>query len=88
MSAAENGQHEMCRWLIGKGADVKAKVHATGWTAAHAASKNSDAKSLQVLLEAGADPLQLAAHRDFGRQLAVADVTKDPATQEVLRRSY
>ena len=86
MGAAENGHHDMCRWLLGRGANPNAAMETTGWTATHAAAKTNNIQCLRVLLEAGGNPLLLAAHRDFGRQLAASDVTKDPATLAVLKQ--
>ena len=87
MTAADHGHDEMCRWLLTKGADVNAAMETTGWTAVHAAAKSNNRTALKVLLEAGGDPLMEASHRDFGRKLTAADVTKDPETVAIIGRS-
>lgn len=85
MAAAEHGHHEACRWALDHGALVNATMPGTGWTAMHAGAKSNYVKVIQVLLEAGGDAKLRASHRDFGRDLTPADVTKNKAVLDVLR---
>ena len=76
---------EAARWLLEKGALVNHAM-ATGWTAAHAAAKRGNAEILEMLLQAGADRHAKAAHREFGKNLAVEDVTNDQEILELLAK--
>ena len=67
---------EAARWLLKQGALVTHAME-TGWTAAHAAAKKGNADILEMLLQAGADRHARAAHRDFGKNLELEDVTND-----------
>ena len=57
-----------------------------GWTAAHAAAKKGNADLLEMLLRAGADRHAKAAHRDFGKNLELDDVTNDKDILELLAK--
>lgn len=84
MAACEKGNYDFTEWLLRKGAVVN-KVMLSGWTAMHAAAKNDHAKVLGLLLQNGGDPNLPAIHRNYGRNLAVEDVTSDENTLRVIQ---
>ncbi|XP_046852538.1 caseinolytic peptidase B protein homolog isoform X2 [Xenia sp. Carnegie-2017] len=53
--AKENRVTELERVISGSGCDVN-KFHSLGWTALHVAAMNDSVKSMNLLLQAGADP--------------------------------
>merc|ERR1712018_747496 len=85
MTAAENTQVEAARWLIKNGANVNAAM-TTGWTAGHAAAKKGNLEILKMLMDAGADKHILAAHREFGKNLQLEDVTVQQEVQDLLAK--
>ena len=86
MTAAENGQVEYARWLLQNGADVNAQMVGSMWTAGHAAAKRGNVDILELLLQKGANQDLPASHREFGRNLRVADVTTDEGVLQLLQR--
>jgi len=85
MTAAENTQVEAARWLIKNGANVNSAM-TTGWTAGHAAAKKGNLEILKMLLDAGADKHILAAHREFGKNLQLEDVTVNKEVLDLLSK--
>jgi hypothetical protein len=85
MAAAEHNHLAFVKWLLSKGASVNFTMK-TGWTAMHAAAKNNHHEVLKLLLEKGGDKDIEAAHRDFGRNLKVEDVTANEETLKVLKQ--
>ena len=76
MAAADGGQLEACKWLIKNGAQVNMSM-STGWTAMHSAAKKNIKDIVALLLDNKGNKNILSAHRDFGRNLKVEDVTTD-----------
>jgi hypothetical protein len=84
MSAAETNQLSFMKWLLSKNAKVNLTTR-TGWTAMHSAAKNNNWEVLKIMLMKGGNKNIQAAHRDFGRNLCVEDVTVDKKTLKILR---
>ena len=84
MSACENNQLRAVEWLLKNGANPNTSM-STGWTALHAAAKKSNYEVLKLLLNYKGDKHKEAAHRDFGRNLKVEDVTTDDKILELLK---
>ena len=76
MAAADGGQLEACRWLLKNGAQVNASM-STGWTAMHSAAKKGFRDIVALLLESNGNKNIMGAHREFGKNLRVEDVTTD-----------
>ena len=76
---------EAAKWLLKQGARADHAME-TGWTAAHVAAKQGHTDILEMLLEAGADRHARAAHREFGKNLELEDVTSDKAILELLAK--
>ena len=85
MTAAENVQPEAVKWLLDNGANVNTAM-STGWTAGHAAAKRGNVEILKMLLDAGADKHILAAHREFGKNLQLEDVTVNKEVLDLLSK--
>lgn len=83
MTSAENDQRKSIKWLLANGADPNLTMN-NGWTAAHAAAKQGHSEVLKMLLDGGANKDIKAIHRDFGRNLTVADVAKDYSILKLL----
>lgn len=79
-SAAAAHQIEICRMLLGAGADVNAR-QAGGFTPLHAAAQNGDPEMVELFLSAGADP---EARTDDG--MTAADLAAEASHPDVARR--
>ena len=85
MSAAENNQIAMVKFLLKHGADANAVMSSTNWGPLHVAAKRGNAEVLELLLQAGGDKTIQARHRDFGRDVTVEDVTTDKKIIKLLK---
>jgi ankyrin repeat protein len=84
MSSAENNQLASARWLLDRGADINACMHATRWSALHAAAKQSNLAMVKLLLDKGANRAVAAEHREYGKKCLPVDVTTNQAVRELL----
>lgn len=87
MTCADNDYAEMAKYLIECGANVN-ETMSSGWTAMHTAAKKKNAKVLKVFLTNGGNQHLKARHREFGSNLAVADVAKDSQNIQELLQKY
>ena len=78
MQAINNNNYNFAKWLLENGANPNAQMN-TGWTAMHTAAKLAKPDLLKLLIDFGGQVDLLARHRDFGKNLKVADVTNDEA---------
>ena len=85
MSCAEAGNLVMAKLLVENGAEVN-RAMSSGWAAMHAAAKKGSIEMLEYLLQQGGDPNLKATHRDYGRDVAVSDVTSDQNIIELVNK--
>jgi ankyrin repeat protein len=81
LHAAAAGRHiEVCRLLLGAGADVDATQHG-GFTPLHEAAQHGDVELVELFLSAGADPRASVADGGTPADLAEAAGHQDVATR-------
>ena len=76
MAATDEGQLEACRWLLKNRAQVNTSM-STWWTAMHSAAKKGFSDIVALLLESNGNKNIMGAHREFGKNLMVEDVTTE-----------
>ena len=79
--AAQKGNPDTCRLLLGSGASVDAKDSTFGWTGLHFATSESHESTMACLIEGGANPRA----KDEGGRSAVY-CAKHPSIKVLLAR--
>lgn len=79
--AAQKGNPDSCRLLLGSGANIDAQDHTFGWTALHFATSESHESTMACLIEGGANPRA----KDTGGRSAVY-CAKHPSIKVLLAR--